>query len=250
MDVQGGNRFFFTFEEEEGFLSLEETHHLVRVLRKKEGEKILLINGKGKEFEGEILFILKKGKELQARVKILKVLREEVPSSFKITALIPILKGDKTEFLVEKGTELGISKFIPFYSEFSVAKPGEKLYRRLKAKAISALKQSGRLFLPEIVPPLSLQEFLSSYNQQIPGFVGMSKASFSVESVIKKIFSFQEIFLISGPEGGFSKKEEELLLERGFIPLRMSPHILRAETASIALMSIFSFLIYNFKANT
>lgn len=243
MDIQGGNRFFFTFEKE-GFLSEEESHHLIRVLRKKEGERVKLIDGKGNEYEGEIVEILKKGKKLKAKVKLIKLLRKEKPSPVKIIALIPLLKGDKTEFLVEKGTELGINEFITFRSDYSVVKPFSKLEERLKKKAINALKQSGRLYLPEIKSPVILKEFLSenSFSSALK-LVALPKEGISLDELLEKLVNFKEIILVSGPEGGFSKEEEKLLKEKNFLPILLSPYILKAETASLSLMSFISIII-------
>ncbi len=247
MYIQAGNRFFFTFEGSSGFLSEEESHHLLRVLRKREGEKIRLINGKGKEYEGEIVNIVKKGKSLKAEVKLLKLLRKEEPLPKKIIALIPILKGNKTEFLVEKGTEFGITEFIPFKSDYSVVKASPRLGNRLKAKAISALKQSGRLYLPEIKPFVILKDFLSgnSFSNAFK-IVALPEKGISFETFLKGVINSKEIVFISGPEGGFSKEEIKLLKEKGFFSLFLSPYILRAETAGFSLMSIISFLIYAF----
>lgn len=240
MYIQGGNRFFFTFEKE-GFLPDEESHHLIRVLRKKVGEKIKLIDGKGNEYEGKIVEIIKKGRKLRARIKLVKLLRKENPPYKKIVAFIPLLKGDKTEFLVEKGTELGINEFIPFQSDYSVAKPSPKLEERLKAKAINALKQSGRLYFPEIKSPIILKKFLSI--NQFPSslkLVAQPKEGIFLDKLMEKITNSKEIVLISGPEGGFSKEEENLLKEIGFISVPLSPYILKAETASLSLMSLIS----------
>ena len=247
MDLQAGNRFFFTFEGKIGFLSEEESHHLIRVLRKKEGEKIKLINGMGVEYEGEIIEIVKKGKTLKAKVKILKLLRKENLPSKKIIALIPLLKGDKTEFLIEKGTELGITKFIPFQSDYTVVKPSSKLKKRLKIKAINALKQSGRLYLPEINSPVNLKVFLSE-NPFSSSFkiVALPGGELYLKDLANKVFNSKEIVLISGPEGGFSKDEENLLKNQGFISFSISPYILKAETASLSLMSFITVLLNAF----
>ena len=247
MDLQAGNRFFFTFEGKIGFLSEEESHHLVRVLRKKEGEKIKLINGMGVEYEGEIIEIVKKGKTLKAKVRILKLLRKENLPSKKIIALIPLLKGDKTEFLIEKGTELGITKFIPFQSDYTVVKPSSKLKERLKIKAINALKQSGRLYLPEINSPVNLKVFLSE-NPFSSSFkiVALPGGELYSKDLANKVFNSKEIVLISGPEGGFSKDEENLLKNQGFISFSISPYILKAETASLSLMSFITVLLNAF----
>lgn len=247
MDLQAGNRFFFTFEGKIGFLSEGESHHLIRVLRKKEGEKIKLINGMGVEYEGEIIEIMKKGKTLKAKVKILKLLRKENLPSKKIIALIPLLKGDKTEFLIEKGTELGITKFIPFQSDYTVVKPSSKLKERLKIKAINALKQSGRLYLPEINSPVNLKVFLSE-NPFSSSFkiVALPGGELYLKDLANKVFNSKEIVLISGPEGGFSKDEENLLKNQGFISFSISPYILKAETASLSLMSFITVLLNAF----
>ncbi len=245
MHIQAGNRFFFNFEGSYGLLSEEESHHLLRVLRKKEGEKIRLINGKGEEYEGEIVSIIKKGKSVKAEVRLLRLLRKEKPLPKKIIALIPILKGDKTEFLVEKGTELGITEFIPFQSDYSVVKPSSKLKNRLRVKAINALKQSGRLYLPEIKPCVILRDFLSA--NPFPNafkIIALPEKGINFETFFKGMVNSKEIVFISGPEGGFSKDEEKLLKDKGFFPLFLSPYILRAETAGFSLMSIISFLIY------
>ncbi len=244
MHLQGGNRFFFTFEGKKGVLSEEESHHLIRVLRKKEGEKIKLINGKGEEYEGEIIKILEKGKNLKTEVRLLRLLRKEEPLSKRIVALIPLLKGDKTEFLVEKGTELGITEFIPFQSDYSVAKSSPKLINRLKAKAINALKQSGRLYLPEIRPPVILKKFLSE--NLFPNsfkIVALPEKKLSLKFFLENLGKANEFILISGPEGGFSKEEEALLKELGFTPFFLSPYVLKAETASVALMSFVSIFL-------
>lgn len=243
MEIQGGNRFFFNFEKE-GFLSEEESHHLIKVLRKKEGEKIKLIDGKGSEYEGEILKIIKKGKKIKVKVKLLKLLRKENSSLRKTIALIPLLKGDKTEFLIEKGVELGINEFIPFQSDYSVVKASSKLEERLRIKAINALKQSGRLYLPEIRSPVILKTFLSenSFSSSLK-LVALPEKGIFLEDLIEKLINSKEIVLISGPEGGFSKEEEKLLKEKKFIPILLSPYILKAETASLSLMSFVSIFI-------
>lgn len=244
MHLQGGNRFFFTFEGKKGFLSEEESRHLIRVLRKKEGEKIKLINGRGEEYEGEIIKILEKGKILKTEVRLLRLIRKEEPLSKRIVALIPLLKGDKTEFLVEKGTELGITEFIPFQSDYSVAKPSSKLINRLKLKAINALKQSGRLYLPEIRPPVILKKLLSE-NLFPDSFkiAALPEKKFSLNFFLENLENATEFILISGPEGGFSKEEETLLKEKGFTPFLLSPYVLKAETASISLMSFVSIFL-------
>ena len=233
----GGNRFFLAFSPEvnqEAELPEEEAWHLIKVLRKKQGDKIHLVDGRGKEYLGEIRGIKKSGRKIEVKVLICKVLREEVPSPFKVKVLMPLLKGDKKDFLIEKLTELGADVILPYFSRFTEAKPKENLMERFQKKAISAIKQCGRLWLPEIENPQELTKLLEKLKKEKGLFLWAS------EKGNQEIpFQAQNIVLISGPEGGFSPEEEALLKEK-FIPIRLSPYILRAETACISLMSLIS----------
>jgi 16S rRNA (uracil1498-N3)-methyltransferase len=243
MNLQGGNRFFFEFSGEEGFLSEEESFHLIKVLRKKQGDRLFLIDGQGKEFEAEIKEIVKDGKTLKARVQILKLLREEKPRTPKVIGILPVLKKEKTEWLVEKGTELGVDIFVPFYSRFSVAKPSKNLIPRLINKAKQALKQSGRLFMPEILSPVELKAFLKDFPwKESLKLVGGLDSSLKVEELCIKLKETHTVVFITGPEGGFEKTEEELLSKVGFLFLSLGPYVLRAETDFLGLASVISFL--------
>ncbi len=244
---RGGARFFFPLESLTGELSPEEAHHLVNVLRKREGDEIKLIDGKGYEFLGKIQKIQKKGKELKVIVKKIKILRKEEEKLPKSICFLPILKGDKTEMLVEKLTEIGIKKFVIFQSDTTIAKIGKNLQKRVYKKAISALKQSGRLYLPEFLFCENLFEFLSSKADEFFSEKDLRFWAYENGKWVKEIFpeirekrEIEHLFLISGPEGGFSQREKELFFSLNFIPLKLSPYILRAETASFLLAALLS----------
>ncbi len=241
---EGGFRFFFEFEGKRGLLSEEETHHLVNVLRKKQGEIIKLINGKGCEFSAEIIRVIKRLKKAEVEIKAL--IRKEPPPSKEIISILPILKGGKTEFLVEKGTELGITCFVPFKSEFTVVKVKENLISRFEAKVLSALKQSGRLWKPVVNPPVELRQFL----QKLKGEKALKLCAEKDGEPVKNLYhqlketgeKYDKIYLLSGPEGGFSKNEKLLIEKAGFLKINFSPYVLRAETAVFALFSLAMFL--------
>jgi len=243
---KAGNRFFF--DPSTNLLSPEETRHLARVLRHKPGDQILLIDGLGQEFQARVLAIERTKEGEQARVEILELVRKEFPPRIKITALIPILKGDLTEFLVEKGTELGVWRFIPFFSRHTVVKPKKNLTPRLRAKAISALKQSGRLILPEVCEPADLKTLVEAIPANSLKVLAHPEGKLNLENLLSlfKREDLTEVYLISGPEGGFSEEELSLLFEAGFKTLCLSPCILRAETASLTLMSLAQTLSLSF----
>lgn len=245
MTLKAGERVFFEFEGKEGFLSEREAHYLIKVLRKKRGDKLKLINGKGKEFEGEITEV--NIKKLQVKVKLLRVLRSEESLPYKLKVLIPILKGDKTEFLIEKATELGFTHLIPFYSTYSVKKPSFNFLQRVHSKVISALKQSGRLIFPDISSPVFLLDFLNSISsfESTLKLLAYPQGNMTFKDLVKEIEKTQEILILSGPEGDFSPEEKNLIERLEFKRISLSPYILRAETASLVLIGIISCLIYS-----
>lgn len=243
---KGGHRFFFDFSGKTGLLPQREAHHLIRVCRKREGEGILLIDGKGKEYSGRILKVREKGKDIWVEVEILKLLREEKPPLIQCRILLPLLKGDKTDFLVEKGTELGLKGFIIYHSSFTIPKISLQRLSRFREKALSALKQSGRLILPEIEISYSLRETLKKLPESgCLKIMASPEGDLTLEEILRQIKSGQpkEVILLSGPEGGLSTEERKEALLKGFLEISLSPHILRAETASFALMSLLSYLL-------
>ncbi|NPA40638.1 MAG: 16S rRNA (uracil(1498)-N(3))-methyltransferase [Thermodesulfobacteria bacterium] len=243
--MQAGGRFFFEYQKDLAVLLPQDAHHAVKVLRKKVGDKILLIDGKGKEFEGEIIEINYKKRTPEVKARIISLLRTEKSIKPYLIALIPLLKKENTELIVEKGTELGVSCFIPFISQHTVAKKDERFVERLKKKSAEALKQSGRLILPEIKEIKKLEEFLRG---SIDGklVVGVPEGKIKGFEELLSLKKHEKVYLLTGPEGGFSKEEESLIDELNPIKVSLGRYILKAETASIVIMGIFSFICYNF----
>jgi len=245
--MQGGGRFFFVKTEDGFFLPEDEAFHAVKVLRKQVGDEVLVIDGKGKEFSAVIVELKGKKKPI-ARLEIKREVRREEPRDFVLKVMLPLLKGEKTEFLVEKGVELGVDSFVVYFSDHTVAKPKESLKRRLEKKIKEAVKQCGRLFLPEVTDIVELKGFLKGELKKkgklwgcygLPG--GVNLFSEEVKGLLKdfKGSISREFFLVTGPEGGFSREEENLLEQVGFLKVSLGKNILKAETASFLLMGFF-----------
>jgi len=246
--LKGGDRFYFDFEGKRGLLPQDEAHHAIRVCRKKEGEKILLVNGKGKEFFGKILKISEKKSGLEVEVEILEIIREEKRKEKEVIALIPLLKGDKTEFLIEKGTELGIDTLFIYQSTYTVPKLTPQKMERFRAKALSALKQSGRLYLPTLLPLEDLLHFLESLEKEeaVLKILASPEGEYSPKELYEELSkNYQRIYLLSGPEGGLSERELKIADKKGFLKVKLSSYILRSETASFLLMSLASLFMTN-----
>ncbi len=207
------------------FLENNEWHHLVHVMRMQEGEEVELVNGKGTLAVAKVAALEKR----RAQLHVLHATKENQKPP-QIILGIPILRPSKLEWIIEKGTELGVDAFWIYKSEL-----GEKKgipIERLSALTIAAMKQSGRLFLPHIE---LLSDFSELFRTEATIFFGDAQGGALLENL-----SFPTLF-ITGPEGGYTAKERAMLLEKGK-RVRLNPHILRAESAPIAAASILSYL--------
>jgi 16S rRNA (uracil1498-N3)-methyltransferase len=210
-------------------LSQEESRHAVKALRLGPGSAVELTNGKGARAEGTIVSAETAG----TVVKVLSV-RVEKPSA-EIDLLQAPLKGPKMDWLVEKVTEIGVSRILLAQTKYSVA-GGEKIDRWQRI-AQSAVKQSGNPVMPSIHAAKPLAEALSALGDYDLKVLLQPNAPEGLAEAVKKSQG-RKILLAIGPEGGFSAEEELLLQEKGFQPAALSRQILRGETAAIVATAI------------
>ena len=204
-------------------------NHLKNAFRVKIGEKIRGVDGE-KEYLLEIIEIEKK--EIVA--KIIEIKEDEFSSKVQIDAAIGMLKNDKMNLTIQKLTEIGIMKIIPFFSKRCIVKINEK---KDKWDLISkeALKQCQGVKFVEIPEPMKLKEInLKEYDLVIVPYEEDKENN--LKNILKKIErNPQKILYIIGPEGGFSEEEIEYLKEENCKIVTLGRRILRAETASIVV---------------
>jgi len=216
-------------------------HHVIDVLRKKEGEEILFTDGKGKKFKAQIEKIDKKKKIFE--IKNIEVIGEKLPTYPFINLFCAIPKKNKFELLVEKATELGADIIFPLK-----CKNQQKLdlnFNRIMKIAQQATAQSGRLILPKISKPIDFRkalDFVGNLNSSINILFSLNEESKDFNSVISGLNKYKNINLFIGPEGDFSESEIELAKQKGFLLCKLSMNILRTETAGIFLTGLLSFL--------
>lgn len=227
----------------DGILRIEgpEVRHIQKVLRLKKGEAIIVFDGEGKEYEGKIV---REG-PTSIIVKVEHLLSSKEGSSLEITLAQSLLKGEKMDYLIQKATELGVTRVIPFYSSRSIPllEKSKKLerHRRWERIAIEASKQSQRLFIPKIDPLCNFSEMLSFASSESLRFILYEKEGRRLKEVLKGSKETGNIFFIVGPEGGWNEKEVEEAKGREFVPVHMGRRILRAETVSLCLLSIIQY---------
>lgn len=210
----------------------QEFHHLAHVSRVRQGETIEIVNGAGQLAEAEVVELQKR----RARLRI-SSLKEEPPSDSKKILVQAIVRPQRLDLILEKGTELGLDVLLLFPGERSERKGNmENLPGQLLPTAISALKQSGRLYLPEIrlVPPLSKWE---SFPQEGAYFGDVTPGA---DSLARFLPGPPQKYFFVGPESGFSDGEIELLRKNHVQGVSLGKYILRAETAAIAALAVLS----------
>lgn len=221
-------------------LSGSEFHHLVHVMRTRKGDLIEVVNGRGTLAQAIVQDLSKDKARLQ-----IEDIYQEPPSSCQLILAQAIVKQNRLEMILEKGTELGVDSFWLFPGDHSAKKeyyPSQ--LERAHTIIVSAMKQCGRLYLPSIIikPPINEWDTLSS--SSFFGDLDFSAPLFATVWQQLTSPSYPAIF-ITGPEGGFSKPEIDLLKKQKALGVKLHSHILRAETASLMALSLLSHFIQN-----
>ncbi|MFY7697994.1 MAG: 16S rRNA (uracil(1498)-N(3))-methyltransferase [Legionella sp.] len=216
-------------------LSASAAQHVGTVLRMQQHDQFVLFSGSNQEYLSVITDIQKK----KVIVKIVAANTIDRESSLKIHLAQAISKGERMELVIQKTVELGVSSVTPIISARCVVKLDcerlEKKRLQWQAIAIAACEQSGRNCVPEILAPMSIDDYLRQCSQRLKFILypGASKSwrDYPVEE--------QELALLIGPEGGLTGAEIDTAMSRQFLPLSLGPRILRTETAAIAALALF-----------
>ena len=210
------------------------SHHLLKVLRKKEGDKIILFDGKGNSCLGVITLISRSKLELE----IIDVFERTLRSGVDINLGQSLIKSDPLHLVIQKATELGIVSFSPLITDHSVVRIKATKNRNLKWNLIArnACEQCGENWLPTIADPIDLDQWASTVKSNLK-IVLYPNADNKISYLEYK----DSVSLAVGPEGDFTNYEVDSLTEKGFIPVTIGKRILRAETAAISAISSVRF---------
>ena len=212
-------------------LDKSQSHYVSKVMRLKEKEVFSLFNSSG-EWEAKILNITKSIVEFN----VTKQLRQKENTKDLWLAFFPI-KSNYFNFMIQKATELGVTKFLPVIFERTIVRKINK--ERLEKVIIEAAEQSNRITVPIIEEPQKLKNFLSNDLDLI--FTDLNTSNTKID--LTK-FTTKPTCVIIGPEGDFSEEErEEILKYNGVQPIKINENILRSETAVISALSIINYAI-------
>ena len=213
-------------------LDKSQSHYLTKVMRIKESEVFSIFNQNG-EWEAKVLKISKGIVEF----KTVKQLRKKESSKELWLAFSPI-KSNYQNFMIQKATELGVTKFLPIIFDRTVVRKINN--ERLQKIVIEASEQSNRLNVPEIEKAQNLKNFLNANSMDLI-FTDLNSDNKKID---KSKLTDKPICIIIGPEGDFSEAEREKILSfKGVQSLKINENILRSETAVISAISIINYVI-------
>ena len=213
-------------------LDKSQSHYVSKVMRIKENEVFSLFNNSG-EWEAKILNITKSIVEFN----VTKQLRQKENAKELWLAFSPI-KSNYQNFMIQKATELGVTKFVPIIFDRSIVRKIN--HERFKKIIIEACEQSNRINLPDIVKTQNLDEFINSNKVNLV-FTDLNSENKKLD---KNKFDEKPICVLVGPEGDFSEEERENILKyKSVYSIKINDNILRSETAVISSLSIVNYAI-------
>jgi len=213
-------------------LDKSQSHYVSKVMRVKVSEVFSLFNSSG-EWEAKILSISKSIVEFN----ITKQLRQKESTRELWLAFSPI-KSNYFNFMIQKATELGVTKFIPIIFDRTIVRKINK--ERLEKIIVEAAEQSNRINVPSIEEPQPLRDFLRNEKMDLI-FTDLNSQNKKID--LEKLTS-SPICVIVGPEGDFSEEERgQVLAFKGIQPIKINENILRSETAVISALSIINYVI-------
>ncbi len=224
-------------------LESDSSHHLRHVLRLQPGAELELFNGTPSPYRGRINGFGGGG----VLVDVVEALEPEPESDLEICLAQGIARGERMDYLLQKSVELGVSRITPLFTARSLVRlPAQRSPRRQqhwRGILIAACAQSGRCRLPELEAPQPFEDWIS----QPPSGNLIVLDPRAPAALPELSISGKRVTLLSGPEGGLDARESTLAARLGFIPVRLGPRILRAETAPLAALAAIQTLWGDFR---
>jgi 16S rRNA (uracil1498-N3)-methyltransferase len=213
-------------------------NHVLRVLRLRSGDALVVFDGSGSDYEAEVADMGRN--DVTVRVGPGREIHSESPLG--ITLLQGICRGPRMDTVIQKATELGVTRIEPLLTERSVVRLDDEQAGRKQEHwrrvAIAAAEQSGRSQIPEVAEPRKLED-------AVPGATGLA-TRFLLDPAGASLHAIpppaSPLGLLIGPEGGLTEGEKRMATDFGFTAVRLGPRILRTETAPLAALAILQFV--------
>ena len=216
-------------------LSMDDSYHIEKVMRMKLGDKIEVV------YNNETYISIIDGFNPVTCI-IDNKLDENNEMNKKIIIVQSLVNEQKMDMILQKCTELGMYKFIPYKAVNSIIKDNGKFDKKIdrwQRIVKEASEQSKRNIIPEVLNPMDINELIN-YKADLK-LICSTISDNNLKNVIREYKNYDTIMLVIGPEGGFDPKEEEKFINNNFIPVSLGKRILRTETASLCILSMFNY---------
>lgn len=214
--------------------SAEESKHIVKVLRKKEGDALFITNGKGYLYHAKIMV----ADPAKCKVEIISREKKHAPMHSLHLVVAPTKMNDRFEWFLEKATEIGVNEITPIICERSERKviKTERLHKIVQ----SAMKQSLQAYLPKLNPAINYADYLLI---EKTGLLFIAHCNEGEKMELKRrVAPDKDVTVLIGPEGDFTENEIQLAYEKGFLPVSLGKNRLRTETAAIVACATVSMI--------
>jgi 16S rRNA (uracil1498-N3)-methyltransferase len=210
-------------------------NHITRVLRLRPGDPLTLFDGRGGEHEARVEGF-RKGAVI---VEVGDRSAAAVESPLSLTLAQGVSRGERMDWVVQKATELGVTRIVPVLTERTVvkldAKQGERKLLHWQGIAAAACEQSGRDRIPSVDVALTLAAFFGGVDSRATRVLLSPAARLRVADLLRPE---GDVVVLIGPEGGLTEAEQQAALEAGFVAVRLGPRVLRTETAAVAALTL------------
>ncbi len=230
-------RYFSNNKENNIYLlSEDDNYHIVKVMRMNLGDKIEIVDNK-KTYLCEIINIT------PVRAKVIEELEENNESDKKVIIVQSLVNENKMDFILQKNCELGMNKFYAYKACNSVIKENDKTNKKIirwQRIVKEASEQSKRNIIPNVEGIININE-LCCLKADLKILLSVNEMSITIKKVLQDNLNCDTIIIVVGPEGGFTKLEEDKLMENGYIRTSLGKRVLRCETASIVALSMINY---------
>lgn len=224
-------------KEKEVCFSKEQEHHIKRVLRMKDGDVVKVVDIAGNPFFVELTITD------NVSGKVMKTLEKQQPKK-RIYLFQGMIKGERWDYLIQKACELGVYQIIPVISSRTIVKMNDKVDKKVERYnkiALEACEQSRQDHLVEVMQPISFKEIVSFKKDfNLVAYEDADTTSAKLKKTLEEN-KYDDIAIVIGSEGGFSKEEVTYLNDNGFLSVSLGTRIMRAETAAIAMINSILF---------
>lgn len=214
-----------------------QAHYLGHVLRVRVGQEVTLFDGGGPQYSAEVMSVERKRVELRTSKKMLT----DSESSLRVTLIQSVVRSERMDFCVQKATELGVHEVIPVFTHRTIIKiPQDRVNKRTdhwQKIAVSACEQSGRVLIPKVLSPLSLQDAVARTLESNTILLVLDPWADPLPLQKYTPPEGASVAICIGPEGGFTQEELNFLRDSGAVSVTCGPRVLRSETAGIVAVA-------------